>query len=178
MDPSPATTEPTRPPASPRASRRRSRHPDANSASHEARHGRPRQGVHSPYRARPLAACLGKEPDLRLVRGLILRVARARLVRSPSPPTSTDPSDSASCLINASTTPAISAERWLNATEWPMGPEVASAPYRPGQGTTGLPATVSYHCVHNQRHTGWDRARRGLPATVSYHCVHDQRHTG
>ena len=143
MGPSPATTEPTGPSASPRASRRRSWHPDTNSASRKALHGRPRQGVHSPYRARRLAQGLGKEPDLRLARGLSLRVARGQVARSPSPPASTDPPDNVSCPINASTTPAISAGRRLNATEWPTRPEVASAPYRPGQGTAG----ITGHCV-------------------------------
>ena len=141
--PHPQRPSPPGPPPRLRASRRRSRYPDVNFTSREARHGRPRQGVHSLYRARPLAACLGKESDLCLTRGLILHVARARLVRSPSPPASTDPPDSVSCLINTSTTPAISAGRWLNATEWPTGPEVASAPYQPGQGTAG----ITGHCV-------------------------------
>ena len=124
---------------------------NAVSASPEALHGRPRQEARSPYRARPLARGLGKEPDLRLARGLILRltrglilhVARGWLAYSPSPPASTDPPDSASCLNNASTTPTISAGRRLNATEWPTRPEVASAPYRPGQGTAG----ITGHCV-------------------------------
>ena len=48
-----------------------------------------------------------------------------------------------SCLINTSTTLAISARRWLDATGWPTGPEVASAPYRLGQGTAG----ITGHCV-------------------------------
>ena len=136
MGPSPATTEPSS--TSPRASSRRSRNKlrlargspgwvsagGAVSVSPEAIQGRPRQGY-----------------ILRIARGLILRVARGRLVRGPSPPASADPPNNSSCLINASTTPAISAGRWLNATGWPTRPEVASAPYRPGQ------ATVSYHCV-------------------------------
>ena len=79
------------------------------------------------------------------MRGLILRIARGRVISSPSPPASTDPPDSASCVINASTTPAISAGQRLNATEWPTRPEVASAPYRPGQGTAG----ITGHCVLN-----------------------------
>ena len=86
----------------------------AISVSPEALQGRPRQGY-----------------ILRIARGPSLRVARGWVARSPSPPASTDPPDSASCLINASTTPTISAGQWLNATEWPTGPEVASAPYRP-----------------------------------------------
>ena len=36
------------------------------------------------------------------------------------------------------------------------------------------PTTVSYHCVHDQHHTGWDRVRRGLPATVSKRYTHDR----
>ena len=166
MGPSPATWAPHLPRPSPPPPRLEPRAGGlrTNSASREAPQGRSRQGapslgrirhlrlargypgkasagVHSPYRARRLAQGLGKEPDLRLARGLILHVARGRLVRGPSPPASADPPNNSSCLINASTTPAISAGRWLNATGWPTRPEVASAPYRPGQ------ATVSYHCV-------------------------------
>ena len=95
----------------------------------------------SPSRPRLSREGLGRGLILRIARGLILRVAQGRLVHGPSPPVSADPPNNSSCLINASTTPAISAGRWLNATGWPTRPEVASAPYRPGQ------ATVSYHCV-------------------------------
>ena len=77
MGSSPATSEPTRLSASPRASHRRSRRPD------EAFHGRPRQGVQSSLRARPLMEGLGKESDLRLMRGLILRIARGQIIHSP-----------------------------------------------------------------------------------------------
>ena len=78
-----------------------------------------------------------------LGRGYILRITRGRVVRGPSLPASTDPPDNASCLINASTTPAISAGRRLNTTEWPTRPKVISVPYRPGQGTVG----ITGHCV-------------------------------
>ena len=77
------------------------------------------------------------------MRGPSLHVARGRVARSPSPPASTGPPDNVSCPINASTTPAISAGRRLNATEWPTRPQVASAPYRLGQGTAG----ITGHCV-------------------------------
>ena len=36
------------------------------------------------------------------------------------------------------------------------------------------PTTVSYHCVHDQHHTDWERVRRGLPTTVSKRCTHDR----
>jgi len=111
-------------------------------------HLEPRTGgldvlTQSPPHARLLTKGLGKESDLRLTRGLILRIARGRLVHSPSPPASTDLPDSTSCPINASTTPAISAGRWLDTTEWPTGHEVASAPYRLRQGTAG----ITGHCI-------------------------------
>ena len=86
---------------------------------------------------------LGQESDLRLARGLILRIARGRFVHSPSPPASTDPPDSTSCPINTSTTPAISARRWLDTAEWPTGHGVTSAPYQLGQGMAG----ITGHCI-------------------------------
>ena len=48
-----------------------------------------------------------------------------------------------SCPINASTTPAILAGRWLDTAEWPTGREVASAPYQLRQGTAG----ITGHCI-------------------------------
>ena len=45
-----------------------------------------------------------------------------------------------------------------------------SAPYRLGKGTTG----ITYHCVHDQHHTDWERIRRGLSTTVSKRCTHDR----
>ena len=127
---------------------------------------RPRTGgldtlTKSPPRARPLAEGLGKEPDLRLARGLSLRVARGRVARSPSPPASTDPPDNVSCPINASTTPAISAGRRLNATERPTRPKVASAPYRLGQGTTGI--TGHYVLTLYPRSAAHSRPRHRTP---------------
>jgi hypothetical protein len=97
----------------------------------------------SPPRTRLFTEGLGREYDLRLVRGLTLRLARGQLIRSPSPPASTDPPGSTSCPINTSTTPTISAGRWLDTIEWSTGPEVASTPYRLGQGTAG----ITGHCV-------------------------------
>jgi hypothetical protein len=144
VGPSPATTEPPgSSTSSPRASSRRPRHPNANSASCEAPQGRPRQEARSPYRPRPLARGLGKEHDLRLARGLILRVARGRLVRSPLPPAS----------VNLPTARHVS----LILQPLPQS--------QPNGGST--PQNGRRDPRSHQRHTGQDRARRGLSATVS-----------
>ena len=96
----------------------------------------------SPPRARPLTEGLGKESNLRLARGIILRIARGRLVHSPSPqPRPVFPTARHVPLIRL-TTPAISAGRRLDIAEWPTGHEVASAPYWLRQARRGLPATV------------------------------------
>ena len=63
-----------------------------------------------------------------------------------------------------STTPAISAGQRLNVTEWPTRPEVASAPYRPGQGTAG----ITGHCVPTLCHD--QRLGQGMTG-VTGHCV-------
>ena len=67
-----------------------------------------------------------------------------------------------------STTPAISAGRRLNITEWPTRPEVASAPYRPGQGTAGITGhCVPTLCPRSAPGTGYDGGYRPLcPTTV------------
>ena len=160
MGPSPTATGPTKPSSSPRASRRRSWRPDAIYASHEAIRGRPRQGTRSPSRARLPTEGLGRRCIFRVVRGLS-RKASARSPISISreasfsalleagssatrrPPASADPPDSTSCLINTSTTPAISTGRWLDTAEWPTGQEVTSTPYRLRQGA----ARITSHCI-------------------------------
>ena len=161
MGPSPAMIEPTgSSPSSPRASSRRSRHPDANSASCEAPQGRPRQGTPPPPRPRLPTEGLGRRHVLRIARGLsreasarsLISVSRkasfsvslevgSSAVRRP-PPRPTLPTAGHVPLM-LSTTPVISAGQRLNVTERPTRPEVASAPYRPGQGTAG----ITGHCV-------------------------------
>ena len=153
--PLPVATRPTRPSSSsPRAPRRRSRHPG------EALQGRPRQGTPSPPRPRLSTEGLGRRRVLRIARGLsreasarsLISVSReapfsvsleagSPAVRHP-PPRPTLPTAGHVSLI-LSTTPAISAGQRLNVTEWPTRPEVASAPYRLGQGTAG----ITGHCV-------------------------------
>ena len=150
--PFPVISRPTRPPSSsPRAPRRRSRHP-----GEAPREGLGRRGG------------LGKEPNLRLARGRVLRIARglsreasarslisvsreapfsvsleagSPAVRRP-PPRPTLPTAGHVPLM-LSTTPVILAGQRLNVTERPTRPEVTSAPYRPGQGMAG----ITGHCV-------------------------------
>ena len=84
------------------------------------------------------------------------------------PPRPTLPTARRVSLI-LSTTPAISAGQRLNVTEWPMRPEVASAPYRPGQGTAGITGhCVPTLCPRSAPGTGYDGGYRPLcPTTVS-----------
>ena len=143
MGPAPATSEPTRPSASPRASRRRSRRPDVISASREALHGRPRQGVPSPYHARLLTKGLNKESDLRPARCLIPRIARDQLIHSPSP----------------LPRPVFLTARHVSLILQPLPQS------QPDDGST--PQNGRRDLRSHQCHTGWDRAWRGLPATLS-----------
>ena len=168
MGPSPATTEPTgSSPSSPRASSRRSRHPDANSASREALQGRPRQGTLSPPRPRLSTEGLGSGCILRIARG----VSRKASARSPIS-VSCEASFSMSLEAGSSVAhhppprPTLLTTRHVSLMLQPL------LQSQPDDGS--MPQNGRRDPRSHQRHTGRDRVRWGLPATVPYHCVHDQ----
>ena len=121
---------------------------------------KPRQGTPSPPRPRLPTEGLGRRRVLRIARDPSREVsarspisvsreapfsvsleAGSPAVRRP-PPRPTLPTAGHVPLM-LSTTPVISAGQRLNVTERPTRPEVASAPYRSGQGTAG----ITGHCV-------------------------------
>ena len=172
MGPSPATTEPTGSSStSPRASSRRSRHPGTNSASREALQERPQQGMPSPPRPRLSTEGLGRGCILRITRG----VSRKASARSPI---SVSREASVSVSLEARSPaarhppprPTLQTTRHVSLMLQPLPQS------QPDDGST--PQNGRRDPRSHQRHTGRDRARRGLPATVSYRCFHDQRHTG
>ena len=103
----------------------------------------PRQRAPSPSRPRLSREGLGRGTFSvsREASFFVSLEAGSSAVRRP-PPRPTLPTARHVTLI-LSTTPVISAGQRLNVTERPTRPEVASAPYRPGQGTAG----ITGHCV-------------------------------
>ena len=156
--PLPVATRPTRPSSSsPRAPRRRSRHPG------EAPQRKPRRGTPSPPRPRLSTEGLDRRRVLRIARDLSCEVsARSPISVSREAPFSVSLEAGSPAVRRLLPRPALptaghvpfntsnhprdlsrTAAQRHNVTKRPTRPEVASAPYRPGQGT----AQITGHCV-------------------------------